>query len=218
MRPARPLSHLRRKDIKRTWKIHLVFSVPALTVISILHAGSVLVFSNPTAGDGLVTQRLKRARSFSSAALSVCLCVPPSRHHTNPVGTEWRWKMDPAEKILQDALEKHQNMIRQFRGWLRRVCTVSFPSQFHLLICATAAASPPGRRSHFARSPPPKLLCTRSRNGLFVLLSAVWLNLFVGCIAPWLCRLINQLWTRTHTTHTQTKWSHLVVRSHQRLP
>ncbi|KAK5601152.1 S-adenosyl-L-methionine-dependent tRNA 4-demethylwyosine synthase [Crenichthys baileyi] len=43
-------------------------------------------------------------------------CVFCWRHHTNPVGTEWRWKMDPAEEILQDALEKHQNMIRQFRG------------------------------------------------------------------------------------------------------
>uniref|UniRef100_A0A8C4EVX5 S-adenosyl-L-methionine-dependent tRNA 4-demethylwyosine synthase TYW1 n=1 Tax=Dicentrarchus labrax TaxID=13489 RepID=A0A8C4EVX5_DICLA len=43
-------------------------------------------------------------------------CVFCWRHHTNPVGTEWRWKMDPAETILQDALEKHQNMIRQFRG------------------------------------------------------------------------------------------------------
>ncbi|XP_061638248.1 S-adenosyl-L-methionine-dependent tRNA 4-demethylwyosine synthase TYW1 isoform X2 [Phyllopteryx taeniolatus] len=43
-------------------------------------------------------------------------CVFCWRHHTNPVGTEWRWKMDPAEKILQDALEKHQDMIRQFRG------------------------------------------------------------------------------------------------------
>lgn len=43
-------------------------------------------------------------------------CVFCWRHHTNPVGTEWRWKLDPAEKILQDALEKHQNMIRQFRG------------------------------------------------------------------------------------------------------
>ncbi|XP_071378603.1 S-adenosyl-L-methionine-dependent tRNA 4-demethylwyosine synthase TYW1 [Centroberyx affinis] len=43
-------------------------------------------------------------------------CVFCWRHHTNPVGTEWRWKMDPAEKILQDALEKHQTMIRQFRG------------------------------------------------------------------------------------------------------
>uniref|UniRef100_A0A3P8V9H8 S-adenosyl-L-methionine-dependent tRNA 4-demethylwyosine synthase TYW1 n=1 Tax=Cynoglossus semilaevis TaxID=244447 RepID=A0A3P8V9H8_CYNSE len=43
-------------------------------------------------------------------------CVFCWRHHTNPVGTEWRWKMDPAEEILQDAMEKHQNMIRQFRG------------------------------------------------------------------------------------------------------
>ncbi|XP_076002695.1 S-adenosyl-L-methionine-dependent tRNA 4-demethylwyosine synthase TYW1 isoform X1 [Genypterus blacodes] len=43
-------------------------------------------------------------------------CVFCWRHHTNPVGTEWRWKMDPAEKILQEAVEKHQNMIRQFRG------------------------------------------------------------------------------------------------------
>lgn len=43
-------------------------------------------------------------------------CVFCWRHHTNPVGTEWRWKMDPAEKILQDAVEKHENMIRQFRG------------------------------------------------------------------------------------------------------
>lgn len=43
-------------------------------------------------------------------------CVFCWRHHTNPVGTEWRWKMDPAEKILQESLEKHQNMIREFKG------------------------------------------------------------------------------------------------------
>uniref|UniRef100_A0A671PQP3 S-adenosyl-L-methionine-dependent tRNA 4-demethylwyosine synthase TYW1 n=1 Tax=Sinocyclocheilus anshuiensis TaxID=1608454 RepID=A0A671PQP3_9TELE len=43
-------------------------------------------------------------------------CVFCWRHHTNPVGTEWRWKMDPAEKIIQEAVENHRNMIRQFRG------------------------------------------------------------------------------------------------------
>lgn len=43
-------------------------------------------------------------------------CVFCWRHHTNPVGTEWRWKMDPAEKIIQEAGENHRNMIRQFRG------------------------------------------------------------------------------------------------------
>ncbi|XP_044311990.1 S-adenosyl-L-methionine-dependent tRNA 4-demethylwyosine synthase TYW1 isoform X1 [Varanus komodoensis] len=43
-------------------------------------------------------------------------CVFCWRHHTNPVGTEWRWKMDQPEMILQEALENHQNLIRQFRG------------------------------------------------------------------------------------------------------
>ncbi|NXI82283.1 TYW1 synthase, partial [Rhipidura dahli] len=43
-------------------------------------------------------------------------CVFCWRHHTNPVGTEWRWKMDQPEVILQEAMENHQNMIKQFRG------------------------------------------------------------------------------------------------------
>ncbi|KAG7257927.1 hypothetical protein CRUP_006643, partial [Coryphaenoides rupestris] len=43
-------------------------------------------------------------------------CVFCWRHHTNPVGTEWRWKMDPAEQILDEALDNHHHMIRQFRG------------------------------------------------------------------------------------------------------
>ncbi|NXP25037.1 TYW1 synthase, partial [Scytalopus superciliaris] len=43
-------------------------------------------------------------------------CVFCWRHHTNPVGTEWHWKMDQPEMILQEAIENHQNMIRQFKG------------------------------------------------------------------------------------------------------
>ncbi|XP_071992302.1 S-adenosyl-L-methionine-dependent tRNA 4-demethylwyosine synthase TYW1-like [Engystomops pustulosus] len=43
-------------------------------------------------------------------------CVFCWRHHTNPVGTEWRWKMDEPEMILREAIENHQNMIKQFRG------------------------------------------------------------------------------------------------------
>uniref|UniRef100_A0A3B5LPT7 Flavodoxin-like domain-containing protein n=1 Tax=Xiphophorus couchianus TaxID=32473 RepID=A0A3B5LPT7_9TELE len=61
-----------------------------------------------------------QVKSFFSILLKLLLLLVSrfvsNRHHTNPVGTEWRWKMDPAEKILQDSLEKHQNMIRQFRG------------------------------------------------------------------------------------------------------
>ncbi|NXE15663.1 TYW1 synthase, partial [Lophotis ruficrista] len=43
-------------------------------------------------------------------------CVFCWRHHTNPVGTEWRWKMDQPEVILQEAIENHQNLIKQFKG------------------------------------------------------------------------------------------------------
>uniref|UniRef100_A0A8C5LPN1 tRNA 4-demethylwyosine synthase (AdoMet-dependent) n=1 Tax=Leptobrachium leishanense TaxID=445787 RepID=A0A8C5LPN1_9ANUR len=43
-------------------------------------------------------------------------CVFCWRHHTNPVGTEWKWKMDQPEMILEEAIENHQNMIKQFRG------------------------------------------------------------------------------------------------------
>ncbi|XP_006770913.1 PREDICTED: S-adenosyl-L-methionine-dependent tRNA 4-demethylwyosine synthase [Myotis davidii] len=43
-------------------------------------------------------------------------CIFCWRHHTNPVGTEWRWKMDQPEVILKEAIENHQNMIKQFKG------------------------------------------------------------------------------------------------------
>ncbi|CAB0006548.1 unnamed protein product, partial [Nesidiocoris tenuis] len=43
-------------------------------------------------------------------------CVFCWRHHSNPVGTEWKWKMDDAETILRGALDYHYNMIKEFRG------------------------------------------------------------------------------------------------------
>jgi len=43
-------------------------------------------------------------------------CVFCWRHHTNPVGTEWKWKMDPAKKIVDGAFENHYKMVKQFRG------------------------------------------------------------------------------------------------------
>ena len=43
-------------------------------------------------------------------------CVFCWRHHSNPVGTEWKWKMDKAEDVLAGALESHYAMIKQMRG------------------------------------------------------------------------------------------------------
>nr|XP_060612879.1 S-adenosyl-L-methionine-dependent tRNA 4-demethylwyosine synthase TYW1 [Anolis sagrei ordinatus] len=43
-------------------------------------------------------------------------CVFCWRHHTNPVGTEWRWKTDDPEVIFKEAVENHLSLIRQFKG------------------------------------------------------------------------------------------------------
>eukprot|EP00051_Salpingoeca_urceolata_P020935 m.321305 g.321305 ORF g.321305 m.321305 type:complete len:769 (+) comp19708_c16_seq1:128-2434(+) len=43
-------------------------------------------------------------------------CVFCWRHHTNPVGTEWKWQMDPPDDIVNGAMENHYDMIKQFRG------------------------------------------------------------------------------------------------------
>ena len=43
-------------------------------------------------------------------------CVFCWRHHSNPVGTEWKWKMDGAELIFEEALSKHYGMINEFKG------------------------------------------------------------------------------------------------------
>ena len=43
-------------------------------------------------------------------------CVFCWRHHTNPVATEWKWAMDPPEDIVNGAIDKHVNMIKQLKG------------------------------------------------------------------------------------------------------
>ncbi|GAV05671.1 hypothetical protein RvY_15766 [Ramazzottius varieornatus] len=43
-------------------------------------------------------------------------CVFCWRHHTNPVGTSWKWQMDEPEKIVTDAVDYHVQMIKQFKG------------------------------------------------------------------------------------------------------
>eukprot|EP01135_Chromosphaera_perkinsii_P000602 Nk52_evm5s136 gene=Nk52_evmTU5s136 len=43
-------------------------------------------------------------------------CVFCWRHHTNPVGTEWRWNMDPPEDIINGAMENHYKMIKTMKG------------------------------------------------------------------------------------------------------
>ncbi|GLC41738.1 hypothetical protein PLESTB_000682600 [Pleodorina starrii] len=43
-------------------------------------------------------------------------CVFCWRHHSNPVGKTWKWAMDPADTIVETALELHTRMVREYSG------------------------------------------------------------------------------------------------------
>ncbi|XP_057871082.2 S-adenosyl-L-methionine-dependent tRNA 4-demethylwyosine synthase [Cryptomeria japonica] len=43
-------------------------------------------------------------------------CVFCWRHHTNPVGKSWRWKLDDPLKIVEGAIDQHTKMIKQMKG------------------------------------------------------------------------------------------------------
>ena len=38
------------------------------------------------------------------------------RHNSHPVGTEWKWNMDEAEKLVKESLANHYKMIKEFQG------------------------------------------------------------------------------------------------------
>lgn len=43
-------------------------------------------------------------------------CVFCWRHHTNPVGKSWQWKMDDPIEIVNTAVDLHTKMIKQMKG------------------------------------------------------------------------------------------------------
>ncbi len=43
-------------------------------------------------------------------------CVFCWRHHSNPVGTEWKWRTDSPQEILDGALKEHYAMVKQMNG------------------------------------------------------------------------------------------------------
>ena len=45
-------------------------------------------------------------------------CVFCWRHGTNPVGTTWRWQVDPPEVVYKGALEGHYAKINMLKGMM----------------------------------------------------------------------------------------------------
>jgi len=69
-------------------------------------------------------------------------CVFCWRHHTNPVGTEWRWKQDPAHVIVDGAISNHYAMIKQFKG-VPGVKPERFAEGFSIQHCALSLVGEP---------------------------------------------------------------------------
>lgn len=49
-------------------------------------------------------------------------CVFCWRHHTNPVGKSWQWKMDDSLEIVNSAIDQHTKMIKQMKGVPGKLC------------------------------------------------------------------------------------------------
>ncbi|OZJ03103.1 hypothetical protein BZG36_03365 [Bifiguratus adelaidae] len=69
-------------------------------------------------------------------------CVFCWRHHTNPVGTEWRWKVDDPEFILDGAMQNHYKMIKQLKG-VPGVKADRFQDAFTIRHCALSLVGEP---------------------------------------------------------------------------
>ncbi|KAK9494576.1 hypothetical protein V1508DRAFT_350851 [Lipomyces doorenjongii] len=69
-------------------------------------------------------------------------CVFCWRHGTNPVGTTWRWQVDPPDLILKGALEAHYRKIKQMRG-VPGVQAARFAEAFTVRHCALSLVGEP---------------------------------------------------------------------------
>lgn len=69
-------------------------------------------------------------------------CVFCWRHHTNPVGTEWRWKMDEPDVVIDGAMQNHYNMIKTFKG-VPGVIPERYAEANHIKHCALSLVGEP---------------------------------------------------------------------------
>lgn len=69
-------------------------------------------------------------------------CVFCWRHGTNPVGTTWRWQVDPPKAILDGALEGHYKKIKMMKG-VPGVQAARFAEAFTVRHCALSLVGEP---------------------------------------------------------------------------
>jgi tRNA wybutosine-synthesizing protein 1 len=69
-------------------------------------------------------------------------CVFCWRHHTNPVGTEWKWSLDEPDIIFTEAVEHHLQMIKQMKG-VPGVLPERFEEALNIRHCALSLVGEP---------------------------------------------------------------------------
>lgn len=69
-------------------------------------------------------------------------CVFCWRHGTNPVGTSWRWQVDPPEMIFNGAKEGHYKKIKMMRG-VPGLRAERFQEAMHIRHCALSLVGEP---------------------------------------------------------------------------
>ncbi|CAM9338445.1 unnamed protein product [Chrysoparadoxa australica] len=62
---------------------------------------------------GITSYRCMEATPSLACASKCTFCW---RHHKNPVGRDWRWKVDEPLEIVEQAVKKHQAMIKEMKG------------------------------------------------------------------------------------------------------
>ncbi|KAI9778942.1 MAG: hypothetical protein M1816_003790 [Peltula sp. TS41687] len=77
-------------------------------------------------------------------------CVFCWRHGTSPVGTTWRWQVDPPEMILEGAMEGHYQKIRMMRE-VPGVRADRFAEAFRIRHCALSLVGEPIFYPHINR-------------------------------------------------------------------
>ena len=62
---------------------------------------------------GIASHRCMEATPSLACANKCVFCW---RHHTNPIGKEWKWKMEGPVEIVEGAVEEHRRMVKQMKG------------------------------------------------------------------------------------------------------
>ncbi|KAL7273009.1 Fe-S oxidoreductase [Rhizina undulata] len=69
-------------------------------------------------------------------------CVFCWRHGTNPVGTTWRWKVDPPEEVFKGVVEGHYRKIKMLKG-VPGIRADRFGEAFRIRHCALSLVGEP---------------------------------------------------------------------------